>query len=224
MMRLSVRSYFVCIGAPLLLLGIFVLSWLAVRHVKIIDTAGSERKKEFSKEIAEGVRISRSGIYGVDVVTCGRCRLEKRKMGLLTMGGLNVLVLDDLSVVIPPQEDDCVASLNGEEPDTPNDSSVRSLVNRMGLSEGFFKTRGIPLKFSSVKINNLAVSKLTKSGDVEKVFNARRAESARGGLALSECLVYASNAEKPQLAQGAKLEKIGKYLRLRWEGGEVILN
>ena len=35
---------------------------------------------------------------------CGKCFLEKMRKGVLTFGGLNVLVLEDLKVVIPPAE------------------------------------------------------------------------------------------------------------------------
>ena len=188
---------------------------IAIAVLSNTDRRSEEaRPKVFRRTIAEGLRVTRRGAYGVDFVKCRSCRLEKRKRGLLTFGGLNVLVLEDLSIVIPPEE--------GEKSADVADDSPRSLVRRLGVSDGFLTGRGLPVKFSGLRISNLEVSRLADGNRPELVFSARKAEAVRGGLALAGCVIVRSTGERENVGK-AMLKKAKKKLRLSWRGGELDL-
>ena len=193
-------------------------SWLAIRH---LDSAGSADRrshvgaKSYRQTIAENLRVTRHGIRGVDFIKCGSCRVEKRKKGFLTLGGMNVLVLEDLSVVLPRMEPEL------KSPDR-NGSDARSIVRRMGVSDGFLKERGLPMRFSGLKISNLSVSRLSEANTAEPALSARSAEAVRGGLRLSGCMVH--NADGAIAVRGAMLTHADKKLRLVWSGGKMDLN
>ena len=112
------------------LMGLCV--WMAVRQSDDTVAQSPSRPKVFKRALAEDLRLTRHGVYGVDFIRCGACRLEKRKRGALTFGGFNVLVLEDLSVVLPPD------GVEKEADDTPHRSDdSRSVVRRMGISADF---------------------------------------------------------------------------------------
>ncbi len=172
------------------------------------------QEKVFRRTLAEGVSVTRHGVYGVDFVKCRSCRLEKRKRGPLTFGGLNVLVMEDLSIVIPP--------VVGEKSADVADDSPRSLVRRLGVSDGFLTGRGLPVKFSGLRISNLEVSRLADGNRPELVFSARKAEAVRGGLALAGCVIVRPTGERENVGK-AMLRKTKQKLCLSWRGGELDL-
>ena len=193
-------------------------TWLAIRHADSTSPADSRSAavpKVYRQTLAKNLRVRRPGIRGVDFVKCGSCRVEKRKAGFLTLGGMNVLVLEDLSVVLPRMESDPKSTDRGG-------GDARSIVQRMGVSDSFLKERGLPRKFSGLRISNLSVSRLSETNTAEPAFSARSAEATRGGLRLSGCMVH--NADGAIAVRGAMLTHADKKLRLVWSGGKMDLN
>lgn len=193
-------------------------AWLAIRHadsIELADRRPAAVPKAYRQTLAKNLRVMLEGARGVDFVKCGSCRVEKRKTGFLTLGGMNVLVLEDLSVVLPRMEPDL------KSPDRDG-SDARSIVRRMGVSDSFLKESGMLAKFSDLKIHNLSVSRLSETNTVEPAFSARSAEAARGGLKLSGCRVHKADGVFP--VSGAMLTRADRKLRLVWSGGKMDLN
>ena len=196
------------LGAP------SMLRWLDAARGKMNDPVA----KKYNRVLAEGLQISKHGCYGIDFVKCGSCRLEKRKTGPLTFGGLNVLAIDDLKVVLPPKGDEWrsdVANSDGKR------SAAHDVAKRLGVSDGFLKNNGLPLKFSGLRIKSLAVDRLQDYNNrPEKVFSADSGEAVRDGLLLSGCTIFTNNSDGKFVGK-AMLSKSGDGLRLSWRGGEL---
>ena len=107
-MNESARYGLLVVGSIAFALVVGGGTWLALRYVDAHGLGGARtaqrQKKEYRKVLAEDLRVTRHGVPGVDLLRCGICRLEKRKKGPLTLGGMNVLVMEDLSVVLPPED------------------------------------------------------------------------------------------------------------------------
>lgn len=172
-------------------------------------------QKVYRQTLAEDMRISRHGLYGVDLVRCAACRIEKQKKGMLTFGGFNVLVMENLSIVIPPFEE-------RRDDASEADETPREIAQRLGVSSEFLTMRGLPLKFSGLKIFGLEVSRFADGGKIERVFNARRAEAVRGGLSMRGCTIVRSHGREEAVGK-AMLTKKGNKLYLAWSGGEMEL-
>ena len=210
--------YWILVSGTLLMLGLFSWgAWLAAHQTGYLSSRASARNsKVFKRTLVEGLSVTRHGTFGVEFVKCGACRMEKRKSGVLTFGGMNVLVIEDLDVVIPPQ-DPCESDASADSHD--HDDS-RALVRRMGISDGFLSERGVPFKFSSVRIARLNVSRLEGSNEVVRVFSAKSAESNRDGMALEGCRV-AQQGGDDEIVRRARLRLLGRMLRLEWDNGHV---
>lgn len=177
------------------------------------------RNKVFRRTLAENVRVTRQGFRGIDFVSCGVCRLEKRKKGFLTLGGMNVLVLEDLSVVIPPE----AVGDGGKSDIADGNGDTVDIMRRLGVSDGFLANRGMPVRFSGVRVSHLAVDRMTDGEVREAVFRATSANAVKGGLALSGCEVAMPSGEMSRVGK-AMLAKRGHRLCLSWAGGERYLN
>ena len=176
------------------------------------------RSKVYQRTLVEGLRVSRHGCLGVDFVECGSCRVEKMRKGPLTLGGVNVLAIDDLKVVLPPKGDEWRL---GAARDGGKRSSAHDVANRLGVSDRFLKNNGLPLKFSGLRIKSLAVGRLQDyDSRPEKVFYADSGEAVRDGLSLSGCTVFANNSDGEFVGK-AMLSKSGGGLRLSWQGGQL---
>lgn len=162
-------------------------------------------------DLAEGVSLSRHGCFGLQFVRCGRCRLEKRKLGGLTFAGYNELVLEDLAVILPPSSID----ENSNRDDRPADAVA--LTEFMGLDDGFLRSRGFKMKFSGLRIHRLAVSTLDSSTNAVPQFVAARGDAERNGLRLRGCGVI-TGAETNWV--GDAVLQIKPRPKLAWQGGE----
>ena len=199
------------------LVGAALVGWAtlaALRRADELAPSPAPRPKVFSRVLAENMRVSRHGVLGVDLVKCGKCSLEKRKRGVFTLGGMNVLVMEDLDIVVPPDADAPDDSDCGESDDP------REVVRRMGISENFLSGRGMPFKFSGVRISNLSMGRLVESNRIERVFAARSAEATRGGLDLSGCRVYREDGTEEDVRR-AKLRLVGRRLFLEWKNQRI---
>ena len=215
------RFYIALLGTVSTLLFAVAVARLALDSSRIenIDRIGV-RKKQFNRTLVEELTVSKHGYYGIDFVKCGSCRIEKRRKGLLTFGGLNVLVIDGLQVVLPPNmKDACLSQGDSGQ----RSSEAHSIVGSLGVSDGFLARHGLPRKFSGLSIKALSVNRLSEDGrSVEKVFEADKAEAARKGLLLSGCTIFA-NRDSGEFVGDAMCSKVGDELRLVWQGGEIRL-
>ena len=200
------------------MLSIFVLgSFYVLRHFDPVHGI-MNRGKVYQRTLVEGLRVSRHGCFGVDFVECGSCRVEKMRKGPLTLGGVNVLAIDDLKVVLPPKGD---AWRSGAVNGDGKHSAAHDVAKRLGVSDGFLKNNGLPLKFSGLRIKSLAVDRLQDyNSRPEKVFFADSGEAVRDGLSLSGCTIFANNSDGEFVGK-ATLSKSGGGLRLSWRGGEL---
>lgn len=230
------RSWLIAVGALALVGLLGAATWLAVSWP---DAAGvtepPKKAKVFHRTLIEDLRVTRHGVMGVDLIRCGVCRLEKRKKGVLTFGGMNTLVLEGLEVVLPPEEGgrDGGANPPGEPQRLAADGSpyrcgdgqdARAVVRRLGISDDFLAKRGVPFRFSAVRIAGLSVGRLAGSNRVERIFSARSGVSRRDGLALSECRLCQTGAdggEGERELGAARLVLDGHALRLVWDGGAI---
>ena len=217
---MSDEARFRLIVACGLVLALFVGGWalLAFRALDFggFDRSVSRREKTYRTTLAGNVRVTRQGMGTVDFVKCGTCRLEKRKRGSITLGAFNMLVLEDLSVVLPM--DDSAADVPAEGVEDGHAST--GVIRHLGVNDGFLASRGVPYKFSGVRIVRLAVSRLAREKDVRPVFRAAAAEAVRGGLELSQCEVSMASGEMSSVGK-AMLTKKGRRLHLVWRGGEM---
>lgn len=170
------------------------------------------RKRNFTVGMSEGLSLRRSGYYGIDFIRCGKCRIEKRKLGNLTLGGLNVLVLEDLAVVIPPD----LAADGGK--DGKADVSAADLAAGLGIDEDFLRVRGAGLKFSGLRIRGFSVSTLDAATNVVPRFVAQGGDAKTDGLHLTKCGIISKN--DTNWVESAVL-KVRPTLRLIWSDGEI---
>jgi len=194
------------------------------------------RRKVFKRRLAEGLRISRDGYYGVHLVKCNSCRLEKRKSGALTMGGLNVLVLEGLEVTVPPRGDDTPDrdEMKGEtDTGKKGETDASEVVESLGVSREFLSSRGMPYRFSGVKISDLSIFRLEQAEDSSrdraefrsvKALTAGSGEAVQGGIELRNCRIFGHDDEEGTKVRKAKLVLEGKSLRLVWRDGAMNLN
>lgn len=147
------------------------------------------RKRSFAVGVAEDVSVRRYGVFGIDFIRCGKCRIEKRKLGALTFGAFNELVLEDLSVVVPPvgffAESDGARISSGAK----TSPSAEDLTAGLGIGKDFLLSQGCNLRFSGLRITDFALSTLDAATNVVMRMWARRAEAKRDGLRLSDCLL-----------------------------------
>ena len=192
-------------------------TWAALEWSDSLARSPAAKTKEFKRQLMEDLRVTRHGIRGVDLIKCRSCRLEKRKKGPFTFGAMNILVLEDLEVVLV-RDGDAKADISKAGSHESDDS--RAVVGRLGISDGFFAKRGLPFKFSGVKISNLAVGRLEGSNAVARVFSARSGEAKSEGLALSGCRIERADGGVEDVGRATLVISNGR-LRLVWPGGDM---
>ena len=175
----------------------------------------SARKHNFTVGMAEGLSVRRHGCYGVDFIRCGSCRVEKRKLGGLTIGCFNVLCLDDLSIVIP---DDLRVTKDGNAQLGSSRVSAMELARGIGIDRDFLKSRGQGLSFSGLRVTKLALSTLDVGSNVVLRCVAARGEAMRDGLHLEGCGIVSGSVTN---IVGTALLSVNPELKLAWRGGEM---
>lgn len=172
--------------------------------------------KRFKRQLGDGFQLSRHGLYGVNLIECGKCSIEKKKNGIFTFGAFNVLVLEDLKIVLPPQTNRA-ESAGGVS--ISECVSAKAVLEGMGVDCSFLRGRGGDMRFSELKVNGLTLSRLV-DGRIVPAFTARSGESVRSGLRLSGCTVF--DGAMTNLVTRAVL-KVRPRLRLDWPGGGMNL-
>ena len=203
-MKRIVAILLLCIGGLVVIL--MIPGWLD--RIRLNPEARSRPAKSFRCDLAEDVRLSRHGVYGVDFVRCGKCSLEKRRKGVLTFGGLNVLVLEDLKVVIPPAD---TTKTNA----VAEGISAREIASRLGVDNSFLGMRGVGFRFSGLRIVGLELAHLEGTNVVQDL-SASRGEMSLGGLLLRDCGIIDGN--RTNRVEEALL-RFSPHLILEWEGG-----
>ena len=205
----------------LLLLMVITGSFFLVPEVA--EKISSERRHvKLNRDIAEDVRVSRFGFYGIDFVSCARARMEKLKRGPFTLGCFNVLILDELKVVLPDvcAKTDMFGGVSPEH-DALAKMTPSELLSQMGVSSDFLAMNGVVKRFSGLRINGLEISRLNAATNVVRVMTARKAEMKRNGLELLDSTInvdgYQENVSKAMLIRSKK------SLKVVWSAGEFKL-
>lgn len=182
------------------------------------SSAPGRRARRFSTRVAEGFALRRHGYYGIDFVRCGKCRIEKRKLGPLTLGGFNVLVLEDLAVVLPDRG--MRGASAGESGGGPHQLSARDIAGELGIDDSMLKANGWKTRFSGLKIIGLSVSTLDAATNVVPRFSAARAEARCDGLHLEDCTIV-HDGQTNQTSSAVL--KVSPTIRLEWASGQMEL-
>lgn len=165
------------------LLLLVAFAWIVIRVAFSTspDVENLEGNKRYAFDVAEGFRLCNPRLP-VDSIAFRSCRIEKMRMGALTLGGFNVLIIDDLILNLPLDRSDL-----DESPDT---NEVRRLSSQVGLTDAVRKSVGLGgRKFSGIRINGLAVNRIVDR-NVQPVFTAAFAENRGKSLALKGCVVF----------------------------------
>lgn len=188
------------------------MSWV-VSSDRREDEPKKARTTSFGRTVADEVSVRKHGYYGIDFVRCGSCRIENRKIGPLTIGGLKVLVLKDLQVVLPT---------DGRSDANPSEKGMTAmeLADRLGVTEGLMGARDVPFKFSGLRIEGLRIATLDAATNVCPRLVAASGEAERDGLHLYGCQIVRDGATN---AVGRAVLKVSPDLRLVWSSGEMML-
>ena len=207
------------LAAILLLFALvpFIPAWLDRLHVES-ETKSTRPKKVFRQTLAQGVQMESHDKPGTDAVRCRTCTLEKRRKGPLTLGAFNVLRLEGLYVLIPPDVKHAPSQKrdgggNGET------TSSREIASRLGIGTSFLKVYGVTQKFSGLAVDSLEVARF-EGTNVVTAFTAEHGEAKRDGLHLTGCVVYSPTTN----AVGKAVLRVKPRLRLDWKGGGFDLN
>ena len=195
------------------LLLLVAFAWIVIRVAfsTSSDVENLESNKRYAFDVAEGFRL-RNPKLPVDSIAFRACRIEKMRRGVLTLGGFNVLIIDDLVLNLPLGRADLDVS--------PDTNEVRRLSSQVGLTDAVRKSVGLGgRKFSGIRINGLSVNRIAGSG-VQPVFTATFAENRGKSLALRGCVVF----------DGANSNKVGNATlclgpaKIDWIGGSEDLS
>lgn len=152
------------------------------------------RVKEYTWPVAEEVRYRDYEHIGVDQFTFKSCHIEKRRVGYLTLGSFNVLVIHDLTVNFFPEG----GGRQKEEGPAERELFDRALLAKDKERQGF----------SGVRIQGLTVNRLA-SNTLERVFRAKMGETTFGkdGLSLHGAVVRAPDGREEQVGSARLLLK-----------------
>lgn len=202
------------LAAILLLFSLvpFVPSWLDWLHSET-ETKQVRSPKVFRQTLAQGVQIGVPDKPDTAAVRCRTCTLEKRRKGPLTFGAFNVLRLEGLYVLIPPDVK------KGSSPNGEKETSPREVASRLGIGTSFLKMHGVTQKFSGLAVDSLEVARF-EGTNVVTAFTAEHGEAKRDGLHLTGCVVYVPATN----AVGKAVLRVKPRLRLDWKGGGFDLN
>lgn len=214
----GVSSWVACGAGIAFLAAMFLGSMTLVRLSESLvhrDGDALPAEKRYVRPVADGLRMSRHGIYGRDLVSCDSCRIEKRRHGPFSFGGSNLLVVENLAVTLLP---------NGESFPVEDVAQCPSgIAQRIGISKDLLQAHNVPLKFSGVKIRKLGVGRLSPDGKtVTNIFTAKEAETSWRGLELRSCVVMSPDGEAENVGKATLVMK-DNDMRLLWGGREMKL-
>lgn len=202
------------ISAVLLMAAAAILLVPRVLDALREDVRPPARRKQFARTFAEGVRVDHPDAPEADLLRCGACRIEKLRKGPFTLGGVNVLVLEDLQVTLS----DSMAPREKPSDGDDRGPSAREVLGTFGSVDRFLSLQGVRGRFSDLRIERLEVLRLEGTNAVP-FFSAARGEACRDGLKLSKCSVASEEGVAPHDA----LLRVRPRPRLEWAGGGIDL-
>jgi hypothetical protein len=209
------------------LIGFFLLILMVAASFFLVSAPSEHRLPErrhikLNRDIAEDVRVSRFGFYGIDFVSCARARIEKLKRGPFALGCFNVLVLDELKVVLPDVRGKSnMSAADSTDCDASNKLSPSELLSQMGVTPDFLAMNGIAKRFLGLRINGLEINRLDAATNVVRVLTACKAEIKRGGLELSDTTIMVDRRQEN--ISKAMLKRSKKSFKVVWSTGEFKL-
>ena len=217
------------IGAAAVVVGLFGL--------RLIRPAGPCGPRSFGRDVADAVRLY-DPKTGLDCIRIASCRLEKRKMGPLTLGGLNILVLQDVVLNLPlpiEVETNLVQAVRrGGTVSVPSAAggtrSVPSAAGGTGSVPSAAASK-MPLDFlsglipasaraSGIRIAGLSVNRVA-DGRVVPMFAADELRNRGRVLALAGCRVFEGGATN---LVGEATLTLGADAALTWKNGRLGLS
>ena len=157
----------------------------AHRLAELLDSGGQDQvslpsAKAYTHLIAEGLSLQSGALPGVELVRFDSCRIEKQHRSGFSLGGFNVLAIDNLKLVLPPQ---ATAPEGGAGPLTAYSGSPSDSVKAE-----IKKLLAVYPRFSALEIRGLSVSLVGADGQQQNVLKATSAEAGRHKtLELSHC-------------------------------------
>ncbi len=202
----------------LLATGVLVVAAVCVYGLRCVKPA-VRSSKMFGRDVADTVRVWNPKT-GIDCIRIKSCRLEKRKMGPVTLGGLNVLLLEDVVLNLPFPDDIAtnlaqsasVATSGDSESRKSGDDSVLSLLSGIIPSS---------VRASGVRISGLAVNRVEDGGRVTSVFVADEMRNRGKTLLLAGCRVIEGSATN---FVGEAVLTLKPNALLTWDGGQLPLD
>ena len=180
------------------------------------DVASARTPKTFGRDMADMIRVWNPKT-GVDCVHIKSCRIEKRKLGPITFGGLNVLLLEDVVINLPFPEDvstNFAQSVSlSEEASTRESGSERFLP----LLEGIIPPS---VRASGIRIAGLEVNRVENGKRVSPIFTASGLRDHGAKLLLSDCCVLENGRTN---FVGEATLSFSPEAVLSWEGGQLCL-
>lgn len=176
---LDIRTIYSAAGFVAILAMAIIVLFVDATVADKKESANKQVLRSFRSEVGRDLVINEHGVYDVDFVKVGNCSIEKRKLGPLSLGGLNILVLKDVSIVIP----------NDNEKIDKQENEQDAVIDHLGVPIDYLKRSVGELKFSGLKIERLEISALNASSDVIPRMTAERAVAKKDGLELEGCVI-----------------------------------
>lgn len=174
--------------------------------------------KRLSATVAEGFSY-RSGREKHPRMTCRACRIRKVKMGVFSIGGMNVLEFDDLVVNMPRAEmvsEKGIRKSSGKSAASTDAKSPVEMVERFNLKSLMAMAPGVLKKsFTGLQINRFTLNR--QIGDsLELVFSAEIVKNKKKSIVM-QGVTICRDGKKERLAS-AKLEFKPRF-KIVWQGG-----
>jgi len=172
--------------AAFLVALLFAACVVAVLKIDLTPKPGKGKPVERTRNFGEGLKLAQHGLYGVDLVSIGKAHMRKLRKGPFTIGAINELVLEDVSLVLPeelwrPAPRPSQPSSSQESPSSRTDPAA--MLSKLGLDAGNLKFGAKVPRFSALMVRGLRVSRLDGT-NVVPWFAAASGKAERGGLHL----------------------------------------
>jgi len=171
---------------------LIVACGVSALKIDLTPKSTSEKPVERTRQFGEGLKLAQHGLFGIDLVSIGKAHMRKLRKGPFTIGAINELVLEDVSLVLPEEmwkdgKDEGQESADndgaGKKPEEKGDPGPRAMLSKLGLDASRLKLGSKMPNFSALLIRGLAVSRLTGTNAVPW-FAAKRGKAGRAGLEL----------------------------------------
>lgn len=207
----------------ILFLAVLTVAIMGFAFWSAFRFSGEARKgvgmKRLSGTVAEGF-LYRSGKEFHPRASCGACRISKVKLGVFSIGGMDVLEFDDLVVNVPPSpgtEDRIPGKASGAAvADMQRDSIGGDVAQCLDLKPLVEMALGGRMKtFVGIRIDRFALN-LMDGEKLKPVFSAARVKNRKKAIVMQEVKIF-RNGKEERLAS-ARLE-LKPRIKITWNGG-----